>query len=62
MIKYDGIVNRGKVLYIVFKNERGVIAEVPVDEKTAIRITQYLEKIATDQPMVAEIGNDEPTI
>lgn len=46
MIIYEGIVKRGKVNYLIFKNDKDYKVEIPIDDSSAHRISLYLDKIA----------------
>lgn len=46
MINYNGIKSVNKVYHIMFSNEKGATAMVPIDQATAHRITSYLSRIA----------------
>lgn len=61
MIKYGGMTKRGKVSFLIFENSRDERIEVPIDDRTAFRVTTYLEKIAEHNVKIIEKGNDEPS-
>ena len=61
MINYQGLKNKGKVYYILFANEHGNIAEIPIAKTEHDRIAVYLDKITTVDRKPVERGNDEPS-
>lgn len=46
MITYQGLKVNNKVYYVCFANDDGERVEVPVETKSAERISRYLDKIA----------------
>lgn len=60
MIIYNGIIKKGKVDYIVFKNDQGHSVDVPIDMLSAKRIAMYLDKISPNNFKIIAHDNDEP--
>jgi len=60
MIKYGGMIKRGKIPYIIFSNEQEHFVEIPLDQYTAQLIAVYLEKISSKENKPFEHNNDEP--
>ena len=48
MIIFDGIINQtGETAILRFKNENGVIADIPLDKNVANTISLHLNRIST---------------
>jgi hypothetical protein len=59
MIIYDGMLKKGKVSFIRFKNERGNVIEIPLEDTSAARIAMSLSKISTAESVIHERNNEE---
>ena len=59
MIRYDGIIEREKIHYLMFANDQGVKASIPLDKLTAELIRRHLSKISTSEGNPPKRNNDE---
>ena len=60
MITFDGIIAKtGEVSILRFKNENGIIADIPVDKSIANTISLHLGKISTAASKTVERTNIE---
>lgn len=60
MIIFDGIVSKiGEVSVLRFKNENGMIADIPMDKHIANTISLHLARISTSGSKTVERTNIE---
>ena len=60
MITFEGIIDKvGKTSIIRFKNEKGAIADIPLDKDIANIISLHLAKISTSGTKTVERTNIE---
>jgi hypothetical protein len=61
MIKYNGIIHRKRMSYLVMSGPNDARIEIPIDRATADRISKYLSQISILTTTSVERRNDEPS-